>query len=191
MVLLDKFDGSIGQEVGQVLTFGIIDFRVGFKVEVLSGADDGLVETPLARMVFSRVADMPFAEHGGGIPSFFQLHGDRVSVQGQFRDVFDGTQRASGPIEAVGPADGVDTGSGRVLSTEDRRARRGTILAVVVVQKSDSLLSKPIDVRGFIVSAAVTRQVGIPKIIGQDKDDVRRCGSECPRSEHSRAEHQR
>jgi hypothetical protein len=113
----EKVEGAIGKEVGKVLVLGIIDFGIGFELEVFPCADDRFIEPTLAGMVFPRISDMPFAEHACGVADFFQLRSDRVAFQWKLGDIIDRAEGSFGPIETIDSADGVDTCSSRMLST--------------------------------------------------------------------------
>lgn len=156
VVLIDELDGSIAEKVGQVLAFGVVDLWIGFKTKMLSGTDDRLVKAPLAWMVFPRVADMPFAEHSCGVSGFFHLVSDRVAIQWQLGDIIDWPKWTFGPVESIDSTDGIDTRAGRMLASEDRRAGRGAVLAMVMIKESDSLLSELIDIRRLVITTAVT-----------------------------------
>ena len=67
----NEINGFISQEIGEVLTFGIFDIRVCCKVKVLSGTDDGFIETSLTGKVFTTLSDMPLAENTGRITRRF------------------------------------------------------------------------------------------------------------------------
>jgi hypothetical protein len=117
VMAFEKIDGAIGEEIGKVLVLGIIDCGIGFELEVFPCADDRFIEPTLARMVFPRISDMPFAEHAGEVAGFFQLRSDRVAVQWKLGDIIDRAEGSFGPIETIDTADGVDTCSSRMLST--------------------------------------------------------------------------
>lgn len=181
-MLIDKLDGSIREEIGQILAFGVVNLWIGFKIKMFSCTDDRLVKAPLAWMVFPRVSDVPLAEHRCCVSGFFQLLCNRVTIQWQLGEVIDGPEWTFSPIESIDASDGVDTCSSRMLATEDRRAGRGAVLAMVMVEKPDSLLGQSIDVRCLVIATTVASKIGVPKIICEDKDDVWRCCTQVDRT---------
>jgi hypothetical protein len=60
-----------------------------------------------------------------------------------------------------------------MLTTKNRCSRRRTVLAMMMIQKSNALTSQLIDIGCFVVSAAVTSQVGESQIISKDQNDIR------------------
>ena len=119
------------------------------------------------------VAQVPFAEHAGGVAGFLQRVGDRDLIERQCGDVIDGPQRAALPVEAIDAADGVDAGARAVLAAHQRGARRLAVRAAgVAARESHALGGQAVDVRRFVVLAAEAGDVGVAQVVGQDEDDV-------------------
>ena len=60
--------------------------------------------------MFAAVAEVPFAEHAGGVTGGFELLGDGDFVERKLGDVVNGTQRPRLPLESLDAADSVDAG---------------------------------------------------------------------------------
>ena len=66
-VALDEIDGLVGEEVGEVFAFGVFDRWLSFKIEVLAHGHDGFVKAALPGVIGVFFAEVPFAEHAGGV----------------------------------------------------------------------------------------------------------------------------
>ena len=169
---LDEVEGFVGEEVGEVGVFGDVGLGVGLEVDVFAIGDEGLVEAAVAGVVATAFAEVPFAEHGGGVTGGFEGLGEDGDVEGEAGDVFGGAEGAGLPVEAVDAADGVDAGAGAVLAAHEGGAGGLAVLRVVVAGEFESLGSEFVDVRGLVVGAAEGAGVGVAEVVGHDEDDV-------------------
>ena len=123
-------------------------------------------------MVAAAFAEVPFAEHGGGVAGGFKGLGEDGDVEGEAGDVVGGAEGAGLPVEAVDAADGVDAGAGAVLAAHEGGAGGLAVLGVVVAGEFEALGGEFVDVRRLVVGAAEGAEVGIAEVVGHDEDDV-------------------
>ena len=169
----DEVDGVVGQEVGQILIGRMLGRRSRIEVEMFARGLDGFVETTFGGEVLGIGAEVPFAEHAGGVAGFLERLGQRDFIERQFGDIVDWSQRAGLPIEAVDAADGVDAGARAVLAAHETRAGRLAIGAAgVAARESCALGGESVDVRRFVILAAEAGDVGVAEVVGEDEDDV-------------------
>src|SRR5438874_2256548 len=107
LMTANEIDGFISEKIGQVCAFGVGDGRFGDKIKMMTGALDRLIKAALCRVVLGVLAQMPFAEHAGGVAGFFQSLSDGDFVERQFDYIVHGAKRSAAPVEAVDCADGV------------------------------------------------------------------------------------
>src|SRR5438552_1521739 len=112
----------ISQEIGEVSALGILHGRVRHELEMCARTFYGFVESSLRRVIFWLQPEMPFAEHGRGIPGLLQALGYCNLIERQFRDVVHGTKRTTAPIKTVNAPDGIDARAGHVLAAHQRGA---------------------------------------------------------------------
>ena len=169
---LDEVDGFVGEEVSEVGVFGDVGFGVGLEVDVFAIGDEGFVEAAFAGVMAAAFAEVPFAEHGGGVTGGFEGLGEDGDVEGEAGDVIGGAEGAGLPVEAVDAADGVDAGAGTVLAAHEGGAGGLAVLGVVMASEFEALGSEFVDVGGFVVGAAEGAGVGVAEVICHDEDDV-------------------
>ena len=173
LVAADEIHGLVGEKIAEVGALRITHLRVRDEIEMHAHRDDGLVEAALARMMCGVLAEVPFAEHAGGVAGLLEGLGDGDFVERQFRDVVHGPQRPALPVEAVDAADGVHAGARPVLAAHQRRARRLAIRAGVGAGELHALRRHAVDVGRLVVLAAETGNIRVAEIVGEDEDDVR------------------
>jgi len=173
LVIADELDGAVGEVVGEVGAGRDILLRIGMEVEMGTCGDEADVKAPGEGMMFSGFTEMPFSEDGGGVASGFEALGENRAVEGEFGDIIDGTEGTRAPVEAIDVADGVDARARAVLSGHESGAGRLAIGATGVGGcAAEAFAGHLIDVGRFVIAAAVTGEVGIAEVIGEDEDDV-------------------
>ena len=172
LVTLDEIDRPVSEKVGQVRPGRIVRLGIGAEVEVPAHGNDGFVEPASAGVIVALFTEMPFAEHPRSIAGFFHGLGNRHAIQWQLRDIVYRPQGASLPVEAVDLAHGIYPGARAVLPAHQRGTRRLAILTMMMARQTQPLVREPIDVRRFIVFAAVARHVRVTEIVGQNEDHV-------------------
>ena len=172
LVAADEIHGFVGEEIAQVGALRISDFRVGDEIEMHAHRDDGFIEAASARMMFGVFAEVPFAEHAGGVAGLFEGLSDGDFVERQFLHVVHRPQWPALPVEAVDVADGVDAGARPVLAAHQRRTRGLAIRAGVGAGEFHPLRRHAVDVGRLVILAPETGNVCVAEIIGQDKDDI-------------------
>ena len=96
-----------------------------------------------------------------------------ILSSGSFVTLSDRPERAALPVEPVDAADGVHAGARPVLAAHQRRARRLAVRAAgVAAGEPHPLRRQAVDVRRLVILAAVTGDVGVAEVVGEDEDDV-------------------
>ena len=124
------------------------------------------------------LAQVPFAEHAGGVTRLLHGLGDGDFFQGQFGDVVHGPQGTRLPLKAADAAHGVDAGAGGVLAAHEGGTCGLAVLAVVMPRELHALGSEFVDVGRFVVFGAEAGHVSVAEVIRENEDDVWRavCG---------------
>jgi hypothetical protein len=169
----NKVLGFVGQKVCEVGLGRDFNGGNGRELEMPSARNDGLVKTPPTRKILSLFTEMPLAEHGRLISRRFERLGNRGPVEGKLSHVVDRAKRAGTPVEPINPAHGVNPGAGTILAGHERGAGRLAVLGVMMIGETHSLRGEAVNVRGLVVAAPVTGQVGIAKVVRKDENDVR------------------
>jgi len=172
-VTANEVQTFVGQKIGQISAGGVFGGRIGFEIEMPSRRAEGLVKTAFGGMVLGGFAEVPFAEHAGDVASRLQGLGKGHLVQGQAGLIVHRPQGAALPVKSVNASHRIDAGSGRVLTAQQRGARGGAIGAASVTGgQPQPLGGQPVNVRRLVIPAAVTGQVGVTQVIGQNENNV-------------------
>ena len=174
VLALDEVETEIGEAIGHDLVGGILARRV--EADVAKALPDvGLVKAAPQRMILRRVAEMPFAEHRGGVTALAQGsgHGGEIAreVLGAVRR---NAQRLVGPPVTGDPVVDADARGGltRHQGGACRRANRGGVGA----GETHPLRREMIQPRRLVEAVPVGRQIGPAKVVGEDEDEVGACG---------------
>src|SRR5262249_43329965 len=76
------------------------------------------------------------------------------------------------PLKAIDAANGVDAGARRVLPGHQCGARGLAVLALMVIREPHALRREAVDVGRLVIFRAVTRDVRVAEIGGEDEDEV-------------------
>ena len=112
----DEFHSAVCEEVGEVLTFRIFGWWIGFEIVVCSHGDQGFSESSSGRVMCIFLTEVPFTEHSRIVSGILQNVGNGSHGQRQLGDVADRFQRARLPVEAVCSADCVNSCSRTILA---------------------------------------------------------------------------
>ncbi len=130
---LDKVHGTVGEEIGEVLSLFNRHLRVGLKIKVEPHGYDGLIETPFLGMVAPALTEVPFSKQGRCIPGAFQTLGNGHLPKRQFELIVHGPQGPALPVKTLHTPHRVKPRACRILTAQQRSTRRLAVLAVVVV----------------------------------------------------------
>src|SRR5262245_4985580 len=126
------------------------------------------VEPVLHWEVFGEVAQVPFADAGGGIPAQLEDVGE-CDLRGR--------QSAGGVREEDPAGIRAHAGADRQPAGEKGRPARGADgRGRVEAGELEPLGGHPVQVRGANGRVAITAEVSIPQIVGEDDDEVRLLG---------------
>ena len=137
--------------------------RIGL-ADAPGAVNEDLVETALVGLVGGFVAEVPFAENAGGVAGRLENLGDGRSLERQPLALEDGVRDAVLELMPAG---------------HEGRARRRTGRADVKIGETHALVVQPVEIGRFQNRVAVTRQIAVALVIGQNKNDIGRLMRAC------------